>query len=91
MLLAVQVSVVVPSGGESRTRSPVCEETTVCESATVQVTLTGPVYQPLAPFGAAGLSAPLTVGGVESSEATIRSAMMKPDPQSVAGAAVAQA
>src|SRR4051812_8156893 len=53
--------------------------------------LTGAVYQPLAPLGAAGLSAPLTVGGVLSSESTAASAMTKPAPQSVAGAAVAQA
>ena len=53
--------------------------------------MTGTVYQPLAPFGAGGVSAPLTVGGVASSDWTIRSAMMNPDPQSVAGVAVAQA
>ena len=82
---ALQVTVVRPVGATRPDAQPVCVEATVCGSATVQVTVTGAVYQPLAPFGAAGLSAPLTVGGVASSDGTIRSAMMKPEPQSVAG------
>src|SRR3954452_6132480 len=66
-LVAVHVSAMAPSLVTGVGPQPFGSTTGEPLSARFQVTLTGPVYQPWAPVGEAGLTVDEMVGGVVSS------------------------
>src|SRR5947199_8464107 len=84
-LVALHVRRVTPSCGLALPQ-PLASTTGESGSATLQLSVSGPVYQPLAPGVAPSSTAGVTTGGVGSSAiATARSASTKPAPQSGSG------
>src|SRR4051812_46912723 len=85
-LVALQVTLVVAPSPGAVGAHPLIAVTGDCASLTVQLTVTGPRYQRLAPSGAAGETVAVTTGGVGSNATrSARSASRKPLPQSRSG------